>query len=338
MGGIIFKKGELADTLAETAGYKAGLALSFKDLHDHLSDADYPTLLRASEKRWIRLRSEEYEALFHKLLHRIGYTETEFDGDYAGIGVYHRYKRTALREYMKVYSLLTKRLEEWVHDKARPRGSSLDTADFLQTCAKRWGRTGLDIGYELLRNLSMALLTSPYSQQRFVEWRDPVRLEWLFGGSKATPEKGRFIDQRFIDYLSVNESRLAEIHWRKLEQFVAEFFENAGCRVDLGPGRGDDGVDVRVWRPASDASIQPLCLVQCKRQRAKVGKVTVKGLHADVQFEKARFGVVVTTSELSPGARTTIVARGYPIVEVNQPALRRWLKALRTPGTGIIRV
>ncbi len=130
---------------------------------------------------------------------------------------------------------------------------------------------------------------------------------------------------------------MADMHWRKFEQLTAEFYERAGYKVELGPGGNDDGVDARIWLPDAPEGAEPLGIVQCKRQRDKVEKVVVKGLAADVQFEGAAYGVVVTTSELSPGARATIQARGYPLVEVDRDGVRNWLATLRTPGTGIVR-
>ena len=82
----------------------------------------------------------------------------------------------------------------------------------------------------------------------------------------------------------------------------------------------------------------PHCLIQCKRQKEKIEKVVVKGLVADVQYEGAALGLVVTTSELSPGSRNTISARGYSIKEIDRKGLSGWLQKLRTPGTGIVRV
>ena len=80
MGGINFGPEILADNLSETAGYKAGLALSVEELCDHLSGTEYPDIIRNSEQNGVRLRSEEYEDLFYKLLHRIGYTKEEYQG------------------------------------------------------------------------------------------------------------------------------------------------------------------------------------------------------------------------------------------------------------------
>jgi restriction system protein len=33
------------------------------------------------------------------------------------------------------------------------------------------------------------------------EWINPLELKGLFKGTKQQPEKGQFIDQRYIDYL-----------------------------------------------------------------------------------------------------------------------------------------
>jgi restriction system protein len=127
------------------------------------------------------------------------------------------------------------------------------------------------------------------------------------------------------------------MHWRQFEKLTAEFYERDGYKVDLGPGSGDDGVDVRVWKPDANPGDSPLCIVQCKRQKDKIEKVVVKGLHTDVEFERAEYGVIVTTSELSPGAKTTILARGYDIEAVERDGVKGWLTRLRSPGTGIVR-
>jgi restriction system protein len=73
-----------------------------------------------------------------------------------------------------------------------------------------------------------------------------------------------------------------------------------------------------------------MILVQCKRQKEKVGRVVVKGLFADVKHEGADFGLIVTSSELSPAARETISARGSPIHEVEKTAIQEWLQRLRS--------
>ena len=102
----------------------------------------------------------------------------------------------------------------------------------------------------------------------------------------------------------------------------------------MGPGRGDWGVDIRVWAPAVDVGKPPLILVQCKRQKDKVSQVVVKALWADVSAAGAQSGLIVATSALAPSAETVRKAREYPINAVEKPTLKKWIEQLRSPGSG----
>jgi restriction system protein len=73
-----------------------------------------------------------------------------------------------------------------------------------------------------------------------------------------------------------------------------------------------------------------MILVQCKRQKAKIEKALVKSVYADVLEEKAKSGLIVTTSVLSPGAEATRTARNYPIEATDRTTLRTWLEKLRS--------
>ena len=57
-----------------------------------------------------------------------------------------------------------------------------------------------------------------------------------------------------------------------------------GWHVELGPGRNDEGVDIRAWDAEPGADDPAVLLVQCKRTAARVDKVVVKALAADVMF------------------------------------------------------
>jgi restriction system protein len=167
----------------------------------------------------------------------------------------------------------------------------------------------------------------------------PQKLANLFHEKNDDPEFGKFMAQRFIDFLSNNEVLLRKMHWCQLEKLTAEFFEQAGYLVDLGLGRNDDGVDVRVWKYLiSDKDSSPTLIIQCKRQKADVDKVPVKGLAADVAFEGTTYDLIATTSQSNPGAKTTIEARGYPLEQIDRVSLGIWLSTLHTPETGVIKV
>jgi restriction system protein len=340
MGSISFAPGLLSDSLSEIAGYKAGLALSVEELCDHLSNTSYPDLIRSSEEFGARLRAEDFESIFYKLLYRIGYTKDEYNGDVTGVGLYHKYRDTHLFEMFVGVSELFVAMWPKIMDQAvAEKATSIDPTPFLRASFDKYGVEGGTLAIERLEVLDRGMNLNPHSSFRSTDWTEPLALKKLFAGtSKDMPIGGRFIDQRFVNYLSSNLDRIPEMHWRKFEELTAEYFHREGFEVKLGPGSNDDGVDVRVWKPGSDSTEKPLCLVQCKRQKEKIDRVIVKGLYADVAHEGAEYGVIVTTSELSPAAKSTINARGYPIQQVERDGVKRWIEVLRTPGTGIVRV
>ncbi|MBV2135339.1 MAG: restriction endonuclease [Candidatus Thiodiazotropha sp. (ex Ctena orbiculata)] len=340
MGGIWFDPEVLSDSLSETAGYKSGLALSIEAMCDHLSDTPYADLLRESETEIVRIRSEDYDDLFYKLLHRIGYTTVEFDGDVTGIGLFHKYKGTELEKtHEGVVELFVQTWPGIMQQTQETGGKSLDPEPFMRAAFEKYGHEGLAMAYERLLVLDRGIKLRPHSGQRYREWRNIEELESLFKGGSGDPEVGVFIDQRFINYLYANHGKIIEMHWRKFEELTAEYFQREGFNVELGPGTNDDGVDVRVWKEGQDKNIDaPHIIIQCKRQKHKVEKVVVKGLYADMLFQKAELGLIATTSELSPGAKQTLVTRGYSIEEVDNIGLQKWLETLQTPGTGIVRV
>lgn len=337
MGGISFGARVLPDTLSETAGYKAGLALSFDELLETFSGSKHVDAVRRSELSGIRLRAEEFEEIFYHLLYRIGFTETEFNGDTTGAYRFHKYRKLGkTEEFSAVMEIV---MEEWSLEMKRAMKEgrkSLDPSPMLQRAHKAHGRFGADVVMEQIEIMERARRINPHGRGRVVEWNQALPLNELFKGNKTAPEGGKFIDQRYLDYLYANLEKLSSMHWRKFEELTAEFYDREGYKVDLGPGSGDDGVDVRVWKEGAPGET-PLCIVQCKRQKDKIEKVIIKGLAADVQYEKAQYGVLVTTSELSPGARAVISTRGYPLEEVNREKLSEWLLKLRSSGTGIVR-
>jgi len=169
---------------------------------------------------------------------------------------------------------------------------------------------------------------SPWSPQTRRDFGDRAELRALFESEQLPTTLDMFFDQRFIDFLHSNPDQLSSMHWRQFEGLIGERLRRAGLRVEIGPGRNDDGVDVRAW----DGSA--LLLVQCKREKTKISKVVVKALAADIAFEGATAGLVVTSSSWSPGARETVSARGYPIIEAGRETVTAWLNLLRTPVAG----
>lgn len=339
MGALWFEAGQLADHLHELVGYKAGVAASLQELCDLLSGSEYPDVVLESEDQTVRIRSEDYEDLYFTILHKVGHTPEKHNGILDLFALTRRLGRENGEAFIEtlqtIYSDGMHRLIEEAHQNGK---KSLDPTSLIIASREALGLKGMEAMFEMIDTFERIRRLSPHSGGRWVEWANVIPLNGLFSRSSDKTAHGEFIDQRLIDFLSANSDLLFKMHWRKFEELVAEHFHRNGYKVELGPGQNDDGVDVRVWTPQqSESDAAQLHLIQCKRQKDKVEKVFVKGLYADVQFEGADLGVLVTTSSLSKGAKNTIHARGYPIEEVDGPKVVEWLAALRTPGTGIIR-
>jgi restriction system protein len=211
----------------------------------------------------------------------------------------------------------------------------IDPGPFMREAMQRYGKLGLDMSSDFIQALAVQMeIKSPYLP-RIQSDLNIIELEDLFRSEGLPVQDGTFFDQRYIDFINRNFERIDEINWRKFEALTAEYFVRQGCEVDIGPGRNDDGVDLRVW-PSKDSSDKPpAIIIQCKRQKAQIPKVIVKSLYADIVDEKATSGLVVTTSRLSPGAKAVCDARKYPISSADRETIRQWVRGMRSPGMGI---
>ena len=213
-----------------------------------------------------------------------------------------------------------------------PATKSLDFSELFQFACDQYGIDGLSLAWEMVEDQQRQAVKNAISACREIEWKDTVELEMLFKSERLETQYGTFFDQRFIDYLHRNYGDIGEIHWRQFEALTAEFFKREGLEVELGPGRNDENIDVRVWPKDGNMAEPPLIIIQCKRQKEKVGKVVLKALYADLLDQKAKTGLIVTTSELSPGAWNVRKARSYPIGTAERKSIKKWIDKMRKPG------
>jgi restriction system protein len=322
------------NSLIEIVGYKCGIVLTRLELKEMLVRVEAADLAGLHRDEWVRIDSVTYEEVVYALLKAFGRLEANFSR-FPSIDLYHESKnnKKAHSLYLSVMSLWV----DWMEaERARSRSQNqktLDPTPLLLEVLNKHGKRGYELLVRLLSKINAAMIASPWGDLRQVEWRNQIDLKDLFESEGLDVEYGSFIDQRYIDFLHANFDDLDRMHWRKFEQLTAEFLDRSGYRVELGPGRGDDGVDVRAWSKDGEAS-RPHIIVQCKRQRASVGKTVIKSLYADVIHEEAISGLLVTTSKISPGAEATRFARAYPINVADRITLKKWLDALRVPGVG----
>jgi restriction system protein len=325
---------QLYDSLIEIVGFKCGVALTNRELIDLLGKIGAEEYADYHEDQWVRIDSVSYEEIVYALLEAFGRLEPGFSR-FPTITMFHKYKgnKRKYQTYTGVMTLWT----EWMEiETSRPPDANqqaIDPTPFLLKALDKFGQSGFEMANEAIAGLNAAMVASPWGDLRQVEWQNQIELRGLFESEGLNVEYGNFIDQRYIDFLHANFPDIDKMHWRKFEQLTAEYLDRSGYHVELGPGRGDDGIDVRAWSKDPEIS-RPHVIVQCKRQKATVDKPVIKSLYADVIHENATSGLLVTTSRLSSGAERTRLARAYPIDVADRTTLKEWLKALRKPGVG----
>ncbi|SER10542.1 restriction endonuclease [Sphingobium sp. YR768] len=334
MGSIHLSRVSLIESLTEVIGYKSGLVVAEGELVELLRASGYFEKILASDgSGGGRIRSEEYENAVVLLLYKLGRTSSP-NNIFFLAEMYHKYKGdpAMLDLYMEIGKLYNSSIKIAMREAmARPsQGRSIDPTAFMTEATRRYGRLGLDMAIEMITGVSRDLNRSAWGPHRSIDWKDEIELADLFKSENLATSHGTFLDQRFIDYLDRNFEQISNIHWRKFEGLTGEFFAREGYKIDMGPGRNDDGIDLRVYPITEIENGPPLIIVQCKRVKAKIDKTLIKSVYADVLHEKASSGLIVTTSYLSPGAEHMRTARGYNVEAADRETLRQWISGMRT--------
>ena len=321
--------------IGEQIGYKSGLALSFDNLLSHINaKSSLYKQLSSPEATHISISFDELQDSFQLILYRLGVLP-------------HRvaYHAPTLFNFKYNDDIIIRPIVDGIFGLlSGERGWELPKPgialhQFLSKAEANWGQLGRKLATDIVDMMYLYRIGELCEFDRFrrVDWVNTIELKELFTSESLDASYGRFIDQRFIDYLEANFSAIDSMHWRKFEALSGEFFSRSGYHVDMGPGRGDGGVDIRAWKPDIDrSSTPPTILIQCKRQKSSVEQVVVKALWADVSNERAESGLIVTSSRVAPGAKRMCSARSYPVGFEERHTLMRWLSALRTPGSGIL--
>lgn len=93
---------------------------------------------------------------------------------------------------------------------------------------------------------------------------------------------------------------LQRLAWRDFETLLFRIFQNHGFEAILGPGRGDEGIDLRLVQRAPLGDV--LTVIQAKRYapKRKVGQTEVAALYGAGRLENAGKALFVTTSTYAP--------------------------------------
>jgi restriction system protein len=338
MGSMTMPAGMLFGSLSDFVGAKSGLALARTDINRLLEKHDGETRYNDyADDRILRMESVVYDEMVETLLFAVGRLERR-QNFLPMAQLIRKYGREGSNA--KIAMEIARRFVDFTSaalaSEETKANKAIDPSPFMMECWQKHGKLGLEMAEIIIDSMSTQVMLRGSLVPGVKEVKETIALKELFASEGLEAQFGEFFDQRYIDYLHRNFDDIDAMNWRKFEALTAEYFIKMGFSVELGPGRGDDGIDVRAWSKDTDKDKPPSIIVQCKREKKAISKGVVKALYADVLHEKATSGLLVTTSSLSPGARKTCEARSYPVKEADRKTIQRWLEEMRKPGAGVI--
>lgn len=156
------------------------------------------------------------------------------------------------------------------------------------------------LGYEHENLNGTTLAFYPVDQFRSTAFEEYFNWKWICG--LIEPDCAD-VYQELYSHFAARPADLHHLDWRQFEILLFRIFRNHGFQAQLGPGRGDDGVDIRLIQrdPLGDI----LTLVQAKKYapNRKIKLEAVQALHGAANIEKAGRTIFVTTSGYEPVAR-----------------------------------
>lgn len=323
MGNITIEVGNLRDLITEEVGCKSGLLLTDREARSVLRRAEHSEveLFAGRRGRTVRLRPEDIEDVIVHLRYRVGDLPDSLPPVASRI--------------------------RWAVEMQKQGVNLTPIYEAFKTIveSKKYTTVGEEAAAEMVKLSKMPetlvhqfLYHTANQMNRSVDWfqAKTIDLSWaiplrsVFESEMIPNDPELYLDQRYIDYFVHNGEDLARMHWRNFERLTAEFFNQKGFEVQLGPGTKDGGVDVRVWPADSDRSGPPLILIQCKRYKTTndVGIESVKAFWTDVAYEGAHRGLIATTSRIAPDGVKISRARKWPLGFMENKQVSHWVKTM----------
>lgn len=195
---------------------------------------------------------------------------------------------------------------EWDHKEAQELRCALESAGVYLECHESctWGYYFIDDESDLLH--------AAYCVAR---WK------WICRLVEADTAD---VSGDLYAHFAVNAQDFHRLAPREFETLISSIFAARGWRTELGPGSGDEGVDLRIWQrdPIGDL----LTLVQVKRYAPNnpIKLDAVAALSAHVDRHSASRGLFITSSRYLPGVRRFAEQAGSRLVLADTSNLIQW--------------
>lgn len=153
--------------------------------------------------------------------------------------------------------------------------------------------------------------------------------EWQWISELIKPDYTSLYQEVF-DYFHLNPKKLYSLSPRKFEILISEIFRNQGYHSELGPGRNDGGIDLRLYQ--KDEIDQIVTLVQVKKYKDSlpINLESVAYLQAIVDEERANRGLFITTSRYLPQAQKFAQRQNSKLILSDSADISKWCEIAKT--------
>lgn len=155
-------------------------------------------------------------------------------------------------------------------------------------------------GFWFERENHYTLLFYNHDEKLSMGYQNLVQWEWIT--SLVQPEFTNLYEELF-QYFSKNPKKLYSLSPRQFEIYIGEVFRNQGYGVELGPGRNDGGVDLRLFQKTEIDQITTLVQVKRYKDDLPINLEAVAALSGHVHDQEADQGLFITTSRFLPSAK-----------------------------------
>ena len=177
MGRIICRRIELITFLSETIGYKSGITLSQNDITERLPE--YSGYWEGNDDDGLGIRAEVVAEMIVELLHQVGSIQSPISPP-VGLELYKKYSNNP--EHLTLLEEIIDLFGRFVSDSQQSReGEPINGDKFIKLVVKQYG-SGLPIkiALEYIQAIQFATYIDPWSEARYVDWKDTVELSQLF--------------------------------------------------------------------------------------------------------------------------------------------------------------
>ena len=153
------------------------------------------------------------------------------------------------------------------------------------------------LGYEYENHDGATVHFYPTDPELAAAFEDYFHWQWVC--SLLTEDTADVYQELYAEF-SAHPDRLQRLDWREFEILLLRIFQNQGFEAILGPGRGDEGVDLRLVQRSPLGDV--LTFVQAKRYRQdrSVKLPEVQALYGAARLDRADNALFVTTSDYAP--------------------------------------